>query len=578
MASVSRSRAREDDGEAEISEAEGDRFIVRIAQYLQGSIGEKGWSEEMVRESFADAVRTMPKGRARRELQRNFDEYANKLCDTIYRDNGPSIELTKAERKVQKWSKDPKTEWYALKQPPLENLESATFDELCVEFDYSLKRAVFDIPAYVFMRAMEVSDMKPEEIASCEEIREKVLRGILNVAQAAKRAWDSKPKKTQEEYEKLNNLIGRLAGATAHRRKMQGAREETAKMAAEIVLLRHDYRKIALNGDSGVRLPEHEVNVTASHDGAILLGNYRGDFAALLAERLPEEENDVSVAFTEVDLPLFECALGLGGFDAEFEKRAKKAGMLFGMLDIDSSDLKAVTKNVGPSLLRRPPKAPFDAHRDVNDYDMEAFARTTKQSASELILESLDAVEYTDTDYLHEALSMTGKEEDENSGPGQVKQYFAVIRVARAYIKLLNAGGKRKKSSAVARFMSIAPAPEVLLMHVPDECGIDNTDARATSVELVVATTKALQTIVNEWNEMRALFKSAAQSEGGFFIDVNREVGEVARLTYEAGEGENGDYIDEETEAELMNMLDKMEGPDASSDEDASSEDADASE
>ena len=577
MTSVSRTREREDNGEPEISEEEGDRFIVKIAQYLQGSIGEKGWSEELVRGAFEDAVKTMPKGRARRELQDKFDEYADKLCDIIYRNNGPSIELTKSERKIQKWSNDPKTEWYALKQPVLENLESATLDELCVELDYSLKRAVFDIPAYVFMRAMEVSDMKPQEIASAEEIREKVLRRILDVARAAKRAWDSKSKKNQEEYEKLNNLIGRLAGATAHRRKMQGAREATAKMAAEIVLLRHDYRKVALAGDSGLRLPEHEVNVTASHDGTILLGNYRGDFAALLAERLPEDDNDLSVAFTEVDFPLFECALGLGGFDADFEKRAKKAGMLFGMLDIDSTDLKAITKNVGPSLLRRPPKAPFDAHKDVNDYDMEAFARTTKQSVSDLLLESMDAVEYTDTDYLHEALSMSGKEEDENSGPGQVKQYFALIRVARAYIKLLNAGGKRKKSSAVARYMSVAPAPEVLLMHVPDECGVDNTDARATSVELVVATTKTLQTIVNEWNEMRALFKSAAQSEGGFFIDVNREVGGAARLTYEAGEGENGNDIDEETEAELMSMLDKMEGPDALSDEDAS-EDADESE
>ena len=95
-----------------------------------------------------------------------------------------------------------------------------------------------------------------------------------------------------------------------------------------------------------------------------------------------------------------------------------------------------------------------------------------------------------------------------------MKLYFAVIRVARAYIKLLNARNKRKRSSAVARYMSIAPAPEVLLMHVPDSCGIDNTDARATSVELVVASSNALQTILNEWNEMRALFKSAAQSEG----------------------------------------------------------------
>ena len=60
-------------------------------------------------------------------------------------------------------------------------------------------------------------------------------------------------------------------------------------------------------------------------------------------------------------------------------------------------------------------------------------------------------------------------------------------------------------------------------MHVPDSCGVDNTDARGMSVELAVASVKALQTIVNEWNEMRTLFKSAAQSEGGHIEDADEE-------------------------------------------------------
>lgn len=162
-----------------------------------------------------------------------------------------------------------------------------------------------------------------------------------------------------------------------------------------------------------------------------------------------------------------------------------------------------------------------------------------------------------------------GKDDDERSGPGRVKLYFAVVRVARAYIKLLNEAGKRKRSSAVARYMAVAPAPEVLLMHVPESSGIDNTDARAMSVELSVASIKALQSIVNEWNEMRTLFKSAAQSEGGFFIDVNRTAGDAARLAFEEGESaeDDGAGVDDETEKELMAMLDKLEGPDASSDD-----------
>ena len=116
-------------------------------------------------------------------------------------------------------------------------------------------------------------------------------------------------------------------------------------------------------------------------------------------------------------------------------------------------------------------------------------------------------------------------------------------------------------------------------MHVTDSCGVDNTDARGMSVELVVASVKALQTIVNEWNEMRTLFKSAAQSEGGFFIDINRSIGDMATEDFEKSgrdDRDDADKLDEETEKDLMDMLEKLEGPDASSDEDEDdSDDAD---
>ena len=564
-----REREGGDGGDDEISEAESDRFIVKVAEYLQGAIGAHGWSEETVRGAFDEAVKHMPKGRARKALRAGFDEYADKLCDTIYRKNGPSIERTKEERKIAKLSKDPSSAWWALHQEPLEDFASASLEELCVEFDYSLKRASFDIPAYVLMKALEISDMSPEDVATTEEIREAALRRLVDIAQASKAAFIKKATTTQDEFVKVNNLIGRLAGATAIRRKLQGARDETAKLAAEIVMLRHDFRKLA-SKDASLSPPEHEIGVTASHDAAVLLGNYRGDLAALLAERLPEDENELARMFGEGDLPIFECALGLGGFDADFEKRGKKNGLMFGMLDIDVKDVKDVGKNVPPALLRRPPKAKFDANKEVNDYDMEAFAHAGAEVSTTSIAEStFNKSDFIDTDYLTEALSLVGKDDDERSGPGRVKLYFAVMRVARAYIKLLNEAGKRKRSSAVARYMSVAPAPEVLLMHVPESSGIDNTDARAMSVELSVASIKALQSIVNEWNEMRTLFKSAAQSEGGFFIDVNRTAGDAAKLAFEEGKSaEDVDAgVDDETEKELMAMLDKLEGPDASSDD-----------
>jgi hypothetical protein len=570
---VRHEREGDDGGDDQISETESDRFIVKVAEYLQGAIGAHGWSEETVRRAFDEAVKHMPKGRARKALRAGFDEYANKLCDTIYRKNGPSIERTKEERKVAKLCKDPTSAWWALRQEPLADIASASLDELRVEFDYSLKRTSFDIPAHVLMKAMEISDMLPEDIAAMEEIREAALRRIVDIAQATKDAFEKMPTKTQDEFVKVNNLIGRLAGATAIRRKMQGARDETAKLAAEIVMLRHDFRKIA-SREASLSPPEHEIGVTASHDGAVLLGNYRGDLAALLAERLPEDENELTAIFGDGDLPIFECALGLGGFDADFEKALKKNGAMFGMLDIDVKDVKDVGKIAPPALLRRPPKAKFDANKEVNDYDMEAFAQAAAEvSMSSVAESSFNNADFIDTDYLTEALSLVGKDEDECSGPGRVKLYFAVVRIARAYIKLLNQAGKRKRSSAVARYMAVAPAPEVLLMHVPESCGIDNTDARAMTVELSVASIRALQIIVNEWNEMRVLFKSAAQSEGGFFIDVNRTAGDAAKLAFEQGKSaEDNDAdddvgVDDETEKELMAMLDKLEGPDASSDD-----------
>ena len=40
-----------------------------------------------------------------------------------------------------------------------------------MEFDYSMKRTVFDIPAYVWMRDMELMDLKQEAIDECEKKR-----------------------------------------------------------------------------------------------------------------------------------------------------------------------------------------------------------------------------------------------------------------------------------------------------------------------------------------------------------------------------------------------------------------------
>jgi len=572
MTTIRRRREDGDDGDYEITESESNRFIVKVAEVLQSTMDEHGWSEDVVREAFAETVDTMPKGRARKALQMNFEEYADKLCDTMYRNQGPSIELTKYEKKIAKMEKDPENAWFALKQPPLGNLDEATFKELCVEFDYALKRASFSVPPHVFMELFSLRDeLKQKDIDIIEEGRENGLRRILDVASASLKAFKAMGSKCKpSHYEELDMLIGRLAGATSCRRKIQGARVQTAKMAAEVLMLRHDLR-VAAKVD--YKFPEfaHDVGVTANHDGAILLGNYRGDIAALLGERIPEDEDAAVKTFGAHDHPLFECALGLGGFDQEFEKSAKKAGMLFGALDIDTG-LKDARKSQPPSLLRRPPKAEFDHTKPTNDYDMEAYAAMPAEpSARTIAEEQFDNVDYVDTDYLQEALSMSGKDDDENSGPGRVKLYFSVVRIARVYIKLLNATGKRQRSASVARYMSNAPSPEVLLMHVPDACGIDNTDGRAMTVELVVASAKMLRLIVDEWNEMRTLFKNATREDGGFFIDVagapDELMREAAKLGDQAAELDAEGGIDPETEAELMEMLDKLEPPDKSDDE-----------
>ena len=117
MTTVRRRREDGDDGDDEITENEANRFIVKVAEVLQSTMGEHGWSEDVVRKAFAETVDTMPKGRARKALRVNFEEYADKLCDTMYRNQGPSFERTKHERKIEKMEKDPENAWYALKQP-----------------------------------------------------------------------------------------------------------------------------------------------------------------------------------------------------------------------------------------------------------------------------------------------------------------------------------------------------------------------------------------------------------------------------------------------------------------------------
>jgi hypothetical protein len=107
-------------------------------------------------------------------------------------------------------------------------------------------------------------------------------------------------------------------------------------------------------------------------------------------------------------------------------------------------------------------------------------------------------------------------------------------------------------------------------MHVPDDCGIDNTDARAMSVELAVSSAKALKLVVNEWNEMRDIFKNAAQSEGGFYLDVSRAEADATVLDNQGEAAKTAigkEAVDEEMEAELMEMLDKLEAPEEDSDE-----------
>ena len=61
--------------------------------------------------------------------------------------------------------------------------------------------------------------------------KRKALRRIIDIAQTTKDSFEKCQKKTQEMYEKIHNLIGRLAGATGARRKMQGSRIESGSMA-----------------------------------------------------------------------------------------------------------------------------------------------------------------------------------------------------------------------------------------------------------------------------------------------------------------------------------------------------------
>ena len=110
---------------------------------IASKVDENKWGEENVR-APSTSGEANAEGSRRRALRAN-DKYANQLCDTIYRDNGPTIELTN-ERKLAKLTKDPESCLRRLEQKPLEDF-SRVFRRVVRGFDYSMNE--LHIPAYV---------------------------------------------------------------------------------------------------------------------------------------------------------------------------------------------------------------------------------------------------------------------------------------------------------------------------------------------------------------------------------------------------------------------------------------------
>ena len=314
-----------------------ERFARRVALHLRDAAAahDEPWDAASLRAGFADAVANLPDGALKQRLSADVDGFAARVVEKTTR---PTADDEPAAGEFGGVDDDA---FHAARRAPRRDFDAMTLAELAEETSARLVRASFDFPSWI--------GDTPEERDELETAREVNLEMIADAAEATAKSYAGVGKKTnatEEERRVVGEVLCRALAYAALRRHGRdehgrGApgRARTEAAAARLVMARQMFRGATAKADRD--------DTDARRDAAVACGDSRVALIRALAKEVPDDVDARGIAqgaqegaqegaqgkkkgrklvvggFGARDLPLFEAALGLGGFDATFEAEVR---------------------------------------------------------------------------------------------------------------------------------------------------------------------------------------------------------------------------------------------------------------
>lgn len=339
---------------------EAARFASRVALHLREAALASGaaWDDARVRGAFEETVTNMPEGALRATLARNLAHFSEMIVEKTTRPVPADLpqlgELGGLDHE----------EFFALRERPRFDFDEMTLGELVHETRRCMLRATFDLPCWLADERDERDELEAVREQSLERCADAaaamVGRFADEVAAAVGAGGTGKSGRgkgvevpSAAVIEEVSETLARAQAYAALRRHSGGedwSRERTHRAAARFPILRQALRR-ALSRDTK---PARDKRATAGHDAAICCGHTRYFLVVALAKEVPDDvevfasavdgdaegETDhagglhgkvkkkkskrgVVGMFGVADLPLFEAALGLAGFDEDFEAKVR---------------------------------------------------------------------------------------------------------------------------------------------------------------------------------------------------------------------------------------------------------------
>jgi len=582
---------------------EAARFASRVALHLREAALASGaaWDDARVRGAFEETVTNMPEGALRATLARNLAHFSEMIVEKTTRPVPADLpqlgELGGLDHE----------EFFALRERPRFDFDEMTLGELVHETRRCMLRATFDLPCWLADERDERDELeavREQSLERCADVAAAMVgRFADEVAAAVGAGGTGKSGRgkgvevpSAAVIEEVSETLARAQAYAALRRHSGGedwSRERTHRAAARFPILRQALRR-ALSRDTK---PARDKRATAGHDAAICCGHTRYFLVVALAKEVPDDvevfasavdgdaegETDhagglhgkvkkkkskrgVVGMFGVADLPLFEAALGLAGFDEDFEAKITKDGGG----DFARLDAPAVDGAAGPALL-----PPFFPDAALAAADTAAFAPDATLTE---IAASYEKALTGGSDWNFNDGESDGDQSPDPAATAEAEEmeyiaaYMALLKVLRGAAALCVAGGNRRRAENLARFAARAPCPALLLMHLPGRAAA--ADPRAASVELAAASAQLWAGALRAWAQVREMLSDVAPGRGdadddaggplgSFFMDTTGDV-DVDRAadlakhlslgTAGAGLGEDGELSKEEEE-DLIDML-----------------------